>query len=58
MDARLALGGEGKGAELGSELKGGLGACALRTSKSRLCCLACALSLEDLPDEEGKAGTL
>ena len=58
MDARLALGGEGKRAELGGELKGGLGACALRTSKSRLCCLACALSLEDLPDEEGKAGTL
>ena len=58
MDTRLALGGEGKGAELGSELKCGLGACALRTGKSRLCCLACALSFEDLPDEEGEAGTL
>ena len=58
MDARPALGGEGKGAELGSEFKRRLGACALRTSKSRLCCLACALSLEDLPDEEGEAGTL
>ena len=58
MDARPALGGEGKGAELGSELKGRLGACALRTGKSRLCGLACALSFEDLPDEEGEAGTL
>ena len=58
MDARLALGSEGKSAELGCELKGGLGACALRTGKSRLCCLACALSFEDLPDEEGEAGTL
>ena len=58
MDARLALGGEGKGAELGCKLKGGLGACALSTGKSRLCGLACALSFEDLSDEEGKAGTL
>ena len=58
MDARPALGGEGKGAELGGELKGGLGACALRTGKSRLCGLACALSFEDLSDEEGEAGTL
>ena len=58
MDARLALGGEGKSAELGCKLKGGLGACALRTGKSRLCGLSRALSLEDLPDEEGKAGTL
>ena len=58
MDARPALGGEGKRAELGCKLKGRLGACALRTSKSRLCCLSCALSLEDLPDDEGEAGTL
>ena len=58
MDARLALGGEGKCVELGSELKGGLGACALRAGKSRLRGLACALSFEDLPDEEGEAGTL
>ena len=58
MDARLALGGEGKSAELGSKLKGGLGACALRTGKIRLRGLACALSFEDLSDEEGKAGTL
>jgi hypothetical protein len=58
MDARPAFGGEGKRAELGSEFKRRLGACALRTSKSCLCCLACALSFEDLPDEEGKAGTL
>ena len=58
MDARPALGGEGKGAELGSELKGWLGACALRTGKSRLCYLACTLSFKDLPDEEGEAGTL
>ena len=58
MDARPALGGEGKSAELGRELKGGLGACALRTGKSLLCYLACALSFEDLPDEEGEAGTL
>jgi len=26
--------------------------------KSHLCGLACALSFEDLPDEEGEAGTL
>ena len=58
MDARPALGGEGKGAELGSEFKCGLGACALSTGKSHLCGLACALSFEDLPDEEGEAGTL
>ena len=58
MDARPALGGEGKRAELGCKLKGGLGACALCTGKSRLRSLACALSLEDLPDEEGEAGTL
>ena len=58
MDTRPALGGEGKRVELGSELKGWLGTCALRTGKSRLCCLACALSFEDLPDEEGEAGTL
>ena len=58
MDARPALGGEGKGAELGSELKGWLGACALSTGKSCLRGLACALSFEDLPDEEGEAGTL
>ena len=58
MDARPALGGEGKGAELGGKLKGGLGACALRMGKSCLRCLACALSFEDLPDEEGEAGTL
>ena len=58
MDARLALGSERKSAELSCKLKGGLGACALRTGKSRLCSLACALSFEDLPDEEGEAGTL
>ena len=58
MDARPALGGEGKGAEPGGELQRRLGACALRTGKSRLRSLACALSLEDLPDEEGEAGTL
>ena len=58
MDTHPALGGEGKRAELGSEFKRRLGACALRTGKSRLCGLACALSLEDLSDEEGKAGTL
>ena len=58
MDTRPALGGEGKRAELGGELKGRLEACALRTGKSRLRSLACALSFEDLPDEEGEAGTL
>ena len=58
MDAHPALGSERKRAELGGELKGGLGACALSTGKSRLRCLACALSFEDLPDEEGEAGTL
>ena len=58
MDARLALGGEGKRAELGCKLKGGLGACALRTGKSCLRGLAFALSFEDLPDEEGETGTL
>ena len=58
MDARPALAGEGKRSELGCKLKGRLGACALRTGKSCLCGLACALSFEDLPDEEGEAGTL
>ena len=58
MDARPALGGESKGAELGSEFKRRLGACALSTGKSCLRGLACALSFEDLPDEEGEAGTL
>ena len=58
MYARPALGGEGKGAELGSEFKRRLGTCALRTGKSRFRSLTCALSFEDLPDEEGEAGTL
>ena len=58
MDARHALGGEGKGAELGSEFKRRLGTCALSTGKSRLRSLTCTLSFEDLPNEEGEAGTL